>query len=94
MNFLAIAADQGYMAHIGPPVRRSNGACEMSNSLRKLIGTVAIILFVIAYALVVMALAQPVLKDAGVVTQLLFYALAGLAWILPVMPLIAWMERK
>ena len=66
----------------------------MSNSLRKLIGTVAIILFVIAYALVVMALAQPVLKDAGVVTQLLFYALAGLAWILPVMPLIAWMERK
>lgn len=66
----------------------------MSQRIRKLIGTVAIILFVICYALVVMALAQPVLKGAGWGTQLLFYALAGLAWIVPIMPLIAWMERK
>lgn len=66
----------------------------MSRRTRKLIGTVAILLFVIAYALMVMALAQPVLKEAGPGTQLLFYALAGLAWIVPIMPLIAWMERR
>ena len=66
----------------------------MSNSLRKLIGTTAILLFVVAYALVVMALAQPILREAGAVTQLLFYAVAGTAWIVPIMPLIAWMERK
>ncbi|MCA0425527.1 MAG: DUF2842 domain-containing protein [Proteobacteria bacterium] len=66
----------------------------MGRRTRKLIGTAAILLFVIAYALLVMALAQPVLKGAGPVTQLLFYALGGLAWILPIMPLIAWMERR
>lgn len=66
----------------------------MSTRTRKLIGTIAILLFVISYALVVMAIAQPVLKDANGLTQLLFYLLAGMAWILPVMPLISWMERK
>jgi len=66
----------------------------MSNRTRKFIGTILILTFVMAYALVVMALAQPVLKDAGKLTQLLFYVFAGFAWVLPVMPLISWMERK
>ena len=65
----------------------------MTRRTRKFIGTLAMIVFVIAYALVVMALAQPILKDAGPWTQLAFYATAGLAWVLPIMPLIAWMER-
>jgi hypothetical protein len=41
-----------------------------------------------------MALAQPDPEGCRRVTQLLFYLLAGMAWILPVMPLISWMERK
>ena len=65
----------------------------MTRRTRKFIGTVAMIIFVAAYALVVMALAQPILKDAGPWTQLAFYAIGGLAWVLPIMPLIAWMER-
>ena len=65
----------------------------MSRRIRKLIGTIVILLFVIVYALVVMALAQPILKDAGAWTQLAFYVVAGMAWILPIMPLIVWMER-
>mgnify|MGYP001765243810 CR=1 FL=1 len=65
----------------------------MSRRLRKLIGTIIILLFVIIYALVVMALAQPILKGAGTLTQLAFYVVAGMAWILPIMPLIVWMER-
>lgn len=65
----------------------------MSRRLRKLIGTIIILLFVIIYALVVMALAQPILKGAGALTQLAFYVIAGMAWILPIMPLIVWMER-
>lgn len=65
----------------------------MTRRTRKLIGTVAMIVFVMAYALVVMALAQPILNGAGPWTQLAFYAVGGLAWVLPIMPLIAWMER-
>ncbi len=65
----------------------------MTRRTRTLIGTIVIIVFVIVYALVMMALAQPILKDAGGWTQLAFYLTAGLAWIVPIMPLISWMER-
>lgn len=65
----------------------------MTRRTRTLIGTIVILLFVIVYALVVMALAQPILTGAGAWTQLAFYIVAGLAWIVPVMPLISWMER-
>ena len=65
----------------------------MTRRTRKLIGTIAILLFVIVYALVLMALAQPILKDAGRLTQLAFYVTGGLAWIVPIFPLISWMER-
>jgi len=61
---------------------------------RKFIGTLATILFVVTYALIAMALAQSrVIQDAPGYLQGLYYAVLGLAWILPVMPLIKWMER-
>jgi len=66
----------------------------MTQRTRKFIGMLAMLVFVIAYALVVMALAQPILRGAGPVTQILFYAIAGLSWVLPIMPLVAWMERR
>jgi len=48
---------------------------------------------VILYALVAMALAESRIVDAPKVIQTIFYIVLGLAWILPVMPLIRWMER-
>ncbi len=61
---------------------------------RKLIGVAATIVFVIVYALVAMALAQlEVTKKAPTVLEWLYYAVVGMGWILPLMPLIAWMER-
>lgn len=66
----------------------------MSQKLRKLVGTLTMLVFVVVYALVVMALAQPILRNAGAVTQLVFYAVAGMSWILPIMPLVKWMERR
>lgn len=65
----------------------------MNRRTRKFIGTALMLVFVIVYALVVMALAQPILTDASKLTQGLFYVIAGLSWILPLMPLIRWMER-
>lgn len=61
---------------------------------RKFIGVVATIAFVIVYALVAMALAQVrFVMGAPDVLQWLYYAVIGMAWVLPLMPLIRWMER-
>ena len=51
--------------------------------------------FVVLYALAAMALAQsrPIQEAPGLV-QTLSYVILGLAWVLPLMPLIKWMERK
>jgi uncharacterized protein DUF2842 len=65
----------------------------MSIRLRKLIGAVALIALVAIWALVAMAVAQfPVIKANGVV-EALYYVVAGLAWVLPAMPLIRWMGK-
>ena len=50
--------------------------------------------FVIVYALVVMALAQArPWQDAPGWAKGLFYAIGGMGWIVPLFPLIRWMER-
>ena len=66
----------------------------MQQRTRKFIGAVVMLAFVIVYALVAMMLAQsrPTQEAAGLV-QTLIYAVLGLAWIFPLMPLIRWMER-
>jgi uncharacterized membrane protein YuzA (DUF378 family) len=62
--------------------------------MRKLLGGAAMLAFVIFYALIAMALAQsrPIQEASGLV-QGVSYAILGLAWTLPLMPLIKWMER-
>jgi hypothetical protein len=66
----------------------------MRRRFRKLIGTSVMLGFVPIYALVALALAQArPLRDAPTVIQILCFAGLGLAWILPMMPLIKWMEK-
>ncbi|KPH82329.1 MULTISPECIES: DUF2842 domain-containing protein [Bosea] len=66
----------------------------MRQTHRKLIGTVAILVFVCVYALVAMALAQGRITEAPKLVQTIAYVVLGLAWVLPLLPLIKWMERK
>lgn len=66
----------------------------MRRRQRKLIGVMVTIPFVIVYALVAMALAQArFVQGAPDLLQWLYYAVIGMAWVLPLMPLIRWMER-
>ena len=67
----------------------------MSRSTRTFLGGAAMILFVLAYALLAMALAQarPVQEAPGWL-QPIIYACLGIAWVLPLLPLIRWMEGK
>src|SRR5215211_5763934 len=65
----------------------------MSIRSRKLIGTVVLFVLVTVWALLAMALAQSALTDTNFWIAALYYALAGLGWVLPAMPLIRWMLR-
>jgi len=65
----------------------------MSIRLRKFLGAIMLIVLVVAWALVAMALAQSPLIKANGVIEVLYYAVAGLGWVLPAMPLIRWMSR-
>jgi hypothetical protein len=66
----------------------------MRRRTRKFIGAVITIGFALIYALMAMALAQarPVQEAQGLF-RCLIYVTLGLAWILPLMPLIKWMEK-
>ncbi|MFY8114104.1 MAG: DUF2842 domain-containing protein [Rhabdaerophilum sp.] len=66
----------------------------MNPRIKKLIGALAMVLFVAFYALVIAALAPRFLQGASKVTEMLFYLVAGMAWVLPLLPLIRWMERR
>ena len=62
--------------------------------LRKFIGAVTLFVLVIVWALVAMALAQiPAIRD-NTGLSIAYYVIASLGWVLPAMPIIAWMSRR
>ena len=63
----------------------------MNPSWRTLVGTLLILLLIAAWSVVVVAASGPVLRMAWPV-QLLFFLVAGIAWILPLKPLVRWMQ--
>jgi len=66
----------------------------MSKRFRKLLGAFMMIVFVLVYALVAMAVADSrPMHNSPPLAQSMLYIVLGLAWVLPLMPLIRWMER-
>ena len=61
--------------------------------MRKLIGTIALLALVTVWALLAMAFAQFALRAQSAWVAMLFYAVAGVGWVLPAMPIVAWMQR-
>ena len=59
--------------------------------LRKLIGTVLLVLLVIVYAIVATVFAVAQLAESGPLIQFSFFLFSGLLWVLPAMALIKWM---
>jgi hypothetical protein len=66
----------------------------MPQRMRKLIGTVVLLVFLACYSLLAMALAAAVLPGAGGLMQFVYYAVCGLAWVLPAGVLVRWMQRS
>ena len=67
----------------------------MGNRSRKLIGAIFMVLFVVVYALAAMVLAQKTAMsvESGLL-RLVIFALLGLGWAVPLVPLILWMEKR
>lgn len=60
---------------------------------RKLVGTLMLLVLVVVYVVLARDLALIVLPNAGPVTQFLYYAVAGLAWVPLAGLIISWMHR-
>ncbi len=66
----------------------------MPRRFRKFVGAVLMLAFVCIYGLAAMLVAQTDhIRYANPVFQAVFFLIVGMAWILPLMPLIKWMER-
>ena len=61
--------------------------------MRKLVGTVLIVVLVIVYALVATTIASVKLADSEWWVHLIYFFFTGLLWVLPAMWLISWMSK-
>lgn len=61
--------------------------------MRKLIGSFAIGVWLLAYVAIVAVVGDRVLKES-IWIQIIFFPIAGLAWVLPLRPLLRWMHAK
>ena len=66
----------------------------LTPSTKKLIGTILILIWVPIYALLAMRIAVSLLPGANPLVELLYYAIAGTAWIVPIGFMIPWMSRE
>jgi hypothetical protein len=60
---------------------------------RKLLGTLATVGFLIVYCLVLMAIGGAYVVGRGGLAELVFFVIAGFAWLPVAMAIIRWMSR-
>lgn len=66
----------------------------MTQRKRKLWGTIALLVFITLYALLALAVAVVLqVREAHGVVEVLYYIVAGLAWVIPAGFIITWMQR-
>jgi hypothetical protein len=66
----------------------------LSPRMKKLIGTLAMLVWLPLYALTAMRVGVAVLPEASPLASLLYYAMAGTAWIIPIGLMLPWMHRE
>ena len=67
---------------------------KINNRIKKLIGTIIIPIWLIVFIGIVAIVAEILLPDLNGLMVFLFYLVSGLIWIIPVMPIISWMQRE
>ncbi|HEY2071877.1 MAG TPA: DUF2842 domain-containing protein [Rhizomicrobium sp.] len=66
----------------------------MSPRVKKLIGTIVMLIWIVIYAGIAMGIGVRVLPHAAWYVSLAYYALAGTLWIIPVGLALPWMNRE
>ena len=64
----------------------------MNPRIRKLVGTIAILVFLFLYVSAAVTLADHLPKHPAV--TLIYFLIVGTAWGLPLFPLLSWMNRE
>ena len=67
---------------------------KINNRIKKLIGTIIIPIWLIVFIGIVAIVAEILLPDLNGLMVFLFYLVSGLIWIIPIMPIISWMQRE
>jgi len=67
---------------------------KINNRIKKLIGTIIIPIWLIVFIGIVAIVAEILLPDLNGLMVFLFYLISGLIWIIPIMPIISWMQRE
>ena len=65
----------------------------MNIRTRKFIGAVGLLVLVMTWALLAMAFAQVLVIHSDGWVKFAYYAVVGLGWVLPAMPLVSWMSK-
>ena len=65
----------------------------MPQTLRKMVGAVALVALVVIYALVATTIAVAKLSDAPAWAHLLYFFVTGILWVLPAMAVVSWMLK-
>lgn len=66
----------------------------MSPHFKKLIGAIVILVWLPIYALAAVGIAVHLLPHAHWLAALLYYAIAGTLWIIPIGLMLPWMHRE
>lgn len=62
--------------------------------VKRLFGTILLVVFVLVYAFFAMVIGDMTLQQAGTWTRLAYFAVAGLLWVIPAGAIITWMYRE
>ncbi len=65
----------------------------MVPSFRKFIGMVLLVIFVVVYALIAMVIGDMTLQQSSTLVRMIYFAIAGLIWVIPAGAIIWWMEK-
>ena len=65
----------------------------MTIRTRKFVGAIALLVFLAVYALAAMMVAMVLQVGGSKLAEILYYPVAGLAWLPPAMWLVRWMQR-
>ena len=67
---------------------------DMVPSFRKFIGMVLLVIFVVVYAFTAMVIGDLTLQQSSNLVRFIYFAVAGLVWVIPAGAIIWWMEKS